>query len=115
MRRDRHPDASPGRAAAQIDATAATKCRHQPQRERLAERARGKPQLALLARLRVEEAEVVRRGEREPDPPARVEAQRVRVEAALERVQREALGGGVEAREAVAERERDPERAVGAT
>ncbi len=72
----------------------------------------GKPHVDLLAGRGIEATDVVARAHRVPDAARPIEAQRVRVEARRDRVHRERARGGIEAREAVPERERDPDRAV---
>ena len=73
----------------------------------LAQRARGQRELATLTAQRIEHPEVVRCADREPDPSARVEAQRVGIEALRNGNRGERLRGRIEARKLIAERAKE--------
>src|SRR5207247_5602479 len=86
---------------------------HGAHRERLAPGARRQTVGAPLAAPRVDHRHLVRDRERVPGAPARIEAQRVGVEAILLQENLELLRPRVEAGDLVAEAERDPDAAVG--
>jgi len=61
----------------------------------------------------IEARDVVRSGNREPDPSGIIDAKRVRIEAFAQGIDRPLFGVGIEATELIAQRERDPDRTVG--